>query len=219
MLVDRFTQDQSLNPGLWVVNGPVGTKVGKNLTSPPSSLVTPTLAFSPQNGLGMTGVNGSYQAAAIESRAAFVPPFTVKAEVMPAGGAGTGVALILCDLLADDGIGMAGRLDPGDGPAGIGYIAPKGPEGAWTLLGTLFQSPQPNTWYTLTISVDDASHASLTVSSGASVIGQAPTQLGKFPLYIVLAQSEGAGTSPGAGQSNWRSVEVVSGARTQASRL
>ena len=111
ILVDSFSHDQSLNNNLWAVNDGVGTKAGENLAAPPPSIVTPTLAFSPESGLGVAGL-ATTQAATIQTRAAFVAPFSVRAEVMVQSG---DFELILADDSAQQGLAIAGPLNPRSG--------------------------------------------------------------------------------------------------------
>src|SRR5208282_1265663 len=82
ILVDRFTQDSSLNPGIWLANGPVGAVAGSKLTLPASEPVPPAITFSATTGLGLAGAGANLQAATLQSAATVAPPFSVTAEAM-----------------------------------------------------------------------------------------------------------------------------------------
>jgi hypothetical protein len=237
ILTDHFTQDRCLNTSLWKENGDVIQSVSKSLTTPASVPVTPSIGFSSTNGMILGGVAGGYQLAGIETVSEMVTPFTVTAEAM-APAAGSNFALMLTDKSATQGVAIAGRFNPGDGSPEIGYLAPSPDGTAWGTHGTILPSLQPNTWYTLVISVDAGGKGTLEVRDGAKSLGSATMPVSSaikdHPLYVVLQQNIGAAVSsaaaekPGSrkkkgraaaepaapappGQVCWRSIQALSG--------
>jgi hypothetical protein len=213
ILVDDFTRDQSLPTGLWTINGPVGSVVASDSTSPASTLVKPELTFSSQSGLGFGGVTGKGQAATIESVASFEAPFTVEADVMPGGREGSPFGLIVADRSGQKGVGILRRLGSAAAPGGIDYIAPE-PGAGWKSQGALRSSPQANTWYTLSLSLDAQGAATVAVRDGPEVIGRATLPTGKGPFNILLRQEGVGGSATDHGQVFWRSVKAFSGTVT-----
>ncbi|MGA3210069.1 MAG: hypothetical protein ABSD20_02115 [Terriglobales bacterium] len=218
VLLDRFTQDTALNPGLWLANGSAGGTAASKLTLPPSTAVAPTFAFSNDSGLSLAGAGADLQAATIQSATTVTPPFSLVAEAM-APRAGTGFDLLLTDESANNGLGLTATIDSDNGAAGIKYVVPQGQ--TWAAMGTLFPSPQANTWYTLSITADDAGKWALEVRDGANMVGSAVIPAGhpglsKGPFYVVLGQSRTATPGAEAGPVSWRSVQVISGLLSEA---
>jgi hypothetical protein len=218
--VDRFTQDDALNPGLWLANGPAGGAVVSKLTSPPSAAVAPIFAFSTVKGLSLAGAQAEFQAATIQSATTVTPPFNVVAEAM-APVAGTGFDLLLTDDSARNGLGLTNGIVADNSAPGIKYLGPQIQAQNWNTLGTAFPAPQPNTWYTLSITADDAGKWAIEVRDGAKVVGSAAMPAGnqplsKGPFYIVLGQRRTTTQSAEVGPVSWRSVQVTSGQLSEA---
>ncbi len=213
ILVDNFTADEALNPGLWVINGPVGSVVGPNLTSPVSTLVQPTLTFSSESGLGVGGLSEKGQAATIETAASFDPPFTVNANVMPTDRDESGFGLIVSDGSGQKGVGITGHLDSAAGPAEIDYITPQAGAG-WKSQGFLGRSLRANTRYTLSLFLDAQGSATLKVLAGSQTVGETTVQTGKGPFHIILVEEGGDRTASTHGQVSWRSIKAFSGTMT-----
>jgi hypothetical protein len=212
VLVDRFTKDSTLNPGLWMPSGPAGAAAGSKLTLPPSNLVAPSISFSPSNGLVMAGTTAGFQVASIQSTTSVAPPFSVMTDVMSKG---SDFDFLLSDDSGQSGVGIAARLNSAGDAAGIKYLTPQIQGQSWATLGTMFPSPEPNTWYTLTISADEAGKWSVEFRDNANVIGSATMPAGsqplsKGPFYIVLAQSQAATQGDKRGPVCWRAIQETS---------
>lgn len=210
-LSDTFTSDTSLNTNLWEINGPVGTAFNSVLGSPPGTLVNPTLIFSNTNGMGVSGVSGTYQTDTIQSVQSFSAPFTVQSTVMGTQSVGDAFLLAITTADASQGIDIAGNLNSGNAPYyGINYDVPSG--GVWNTQGKLFSSPSLNTEYSLSISVSSSGLATETVSSNGQQLGTATYQVGTGPFYLILAQHEGAPTTgAGPNQAYWQSIQATGG--------
>jgi hypothetical protein len=218
VLVDRFTMDSTLNPGLWMMSGPAGTAAGPKLTLPPSTLVTPTISFSPSNGLVMAGTTAGFQVAILQSTSSFSPPFNVMTDVMSNG---SDFDFLLSDDSGQNGVGIAARMNAAGDSGGIKYLTPQIQGQSWATLGTIFPSPQPDTWYTLSISADEGGKWSVEFRDNTSVIGSAMMPAGsqplsKGPFYIVLAQNQITPSGEKPGPICWRSVQVTSGLLSDA---
>ncbi len=209
VMMDDFTQDQSLSSGLWVVKGPVVRALNSAPGFGQMPLVTPVAIFSATNGLEMTGAVRPNELASIESVASFDVPLLIKAVVMPSGGAMFGLAL--CDAAGNKGVAVAGRMDSADGQGEIQYLTP-GPASRRNSRGTLVNSLEPNTWYTLSMFLDGQGNALLKVLNGADIVGQTNVRIGGGPFYAVLLQNGSGEPGTAQGHTHWRSVEILSGA-------
>ncbi len=191
-LFDNFTTDSSLNPFLWEVNGPVGLKVADAWQSQdggnPVTVVDPTLSFSSSNGMSVSGVSNYYQISTIQSVQSFSGPFTLQASAKAAASHDNPFALWICTADGNHGVGIDGNLGVHNGWYGIWESRDTGK--GWSVENsTLYSSPQPDTIYQLSISVDGSGTASLTVRSGGQVLGSASVQVGTGPFYIQLIQA------------------------------
>jgi hypothetical protein len=205
-ILDNFTQDHSLSTAIWIVNGPVATAALRNADSPPAVMVWPTLTLSATQGLGMSGINGSYQALGIQSIQCFIAPFTVTAQCM-ATSSGIG-GLSISSQNGGSGIAIGGGKGLAKQWIGFWFSSPNGPGTYWQQLGKLSDmAPQPGMWYTFAISVDFSGKATVRLSSGSALIGQAIAAVGTGPFYVILGQTTGYAyfTPP---RTYWRSIQI-----------
>ncbi len=211
-LVDSFTSDSSLNTTLWTTNSQFLESLAAASSSPPASFVTPQLSFS-SSGMEMTGVDGYFQTAGIQSLMTFTPPFTVQANVMGTEATGNPFELFLASSDLSQFLTVSGNLNSANG----GYY------GIWTTapnisqLWQLGEQLQPatlaalNVEYTINISVNMQGGATVIVqNSNGTLFGSASNlQVGTGPFYLVLGQREGApNLPPGPNVAYWNNVSV-----------
>jgi hypothetical protein len=120
--------------------------------------------------------------------------------------------LIISSANGGQGVGIAGNLNPANGPDyGIWDIYSQGVGTNWAgLVDKLVASPSLNTQYQLTITVDSSGNANLVVASGGQTLGTLSKQVGLGPYYVILAQGEGLPFTIGPNQAYWQAVEVTS---------
>lgn len=208
-LSDTFTSDTSLNTNLWETNGPVGNYVFTHIGSPSASIITPTIGFS-QNGLGMSGVSGTYQAASIQSVQSFSAPFTLTTTVEGTIADGNPFVFGISNQAGSETGWITGNLNSAnDGYYGISW-------GSGSSLGTqkIVSNPSTNIFYVLTISVDSTGSATFSVSSGGNQLGSITQQIGTGQFYVLLGQFEGLPYTVGSNQAYWQSVSLTSGSES-----
>ncbi len=199
-----------LDTAVWTVNGPAARAALANMDVPRAQIVQPTLSFSPALGLGMTGINGTYEQAGIQTVTPFRPPFTVSATVMAAEVTAGVFQLVVTSADGGRGVSLAGGQGANDVFTGLDLQSPSGAGTHWKLKGKLSEprAPSLNVWYQLAITVDGSGTA--TVSAGPQ--GAQPRRgsipaLGTGPFYVLLSQGSGA-YGHGPNRAYWRSVTI-----------
>ncbi|MGO8672671.1 MAG: hypothetical protein ACLQVD_15050 [Capsulimonadaceae bacterium] len=209
VLYDDFRRDRVLDTDLWAVNGPAAAACLTHMTSSqPGTIVSPSLAFSGEDGLGIAGTRGE---AGIQSSASFQPPFTVTAECMAADSRDAALQVGLSNETGSTGICIAGGLDAAGDYSGFTAAGTSG--GGWQPLGVLSPiPPEYEVWYTLAVSVDRNGLATAAVSSGDQILGQTTLKIGSGPFHVVLGQRTGVGTTTEPDYSYYVAVQVITGA-------
>ncbi len=205
---DDFTKDKSLDPNLWVKNGQLGyyvyhavESVILNSGGPYFTLVDSTPTFSTA-GMGINAANELFTMTTIESTNTFSAPFTLHASVSASQGGGAAFAIWL-----NGQVGFSGILNPTAPKYGIWGDHP----GKW-FNEKIVASPQLNTVYDLTITVDSSGIPTLTVASGGQNLGSVVEQtLGTGSLKILIGQYEfwDQDTGIGSNQAYWKSISVT----------
>jgi hypothetical protein len=202
-----------LDTAVWTVNGSAARAALANMDAPRARIVQPTLAFSPNLGLGMTGIDGTYEMAGIQTTKPFRPPFTVNATVMATAINAGAFQLLITSADGGHGLALVGGQGANDVFTGLNVQIPSGSGTHWTLRKKLSEprAPSLNVWYDLEIVVDISGTA--TVSGGPQ--GSKPHRdslrtIGTGPFYVVLSQGSGA-HGPGPNQAYWRAVSVRTG--------
>jgi hypothetical protein len=93
-LVDDFTSDSSLDPGLWTTDTSFMRSLASWSSSPPASLVSPQLSFD-TSGMRMAGANGLFQTTGVQSLLMFTAPFNVQARVVGTQACGNAFEIFL----------------------------------------------------------------------------------------------------------------------------
>ena len=174
LLTDNFTTDQSLNSSLWQTNGPYGSLLCNAIRSviavPSFALVNTEPSFS-SAGMRINSVNNPYQMSSLETVSSFATPISVQVEVSATQSGGTAFAMWIDNIDKHTIVGFSGVLNPN---------APK--YGIWSdhtgVFGVnlLASSPQLNTIYQLTISVNAAGDNTLSVSANGQTLGSVSEQ-------------------------------------------
>ena len=201
-----------LDTAVWTVNGSAARAALANMDKPRARIVQPTLSFSPTLGLGVTGVDGTYEQTGIQTVQPFTPPFIVKATVMATAVNAGAFQLLVTSADGGRGVALNGGQGANDVFTGLTLQSPNGLGTHWKLRGKLSEprAPSINVWYQLSISVDASGTA--TVSAGPQ--GSEPRRstvsaLGTGPFFVLIAQGSGA-HGPGPNQAYWRSVTISS---------
>ena len=210
LLNDNFSTDQSLNTSLWQANGVYGSLLCNAIRSaiavPSFALVNTDPSFS-SAGMCINSVNNSYQMSSLETVSSFSTPITVQAQVAATQSGGAAFSMWIDNIDKHTIVGFSGVLNPN---------APK--YGIWSdhtgVFGVnlLASSPQLNTVYQLTISINSAGDNTLSVSANGQTLGSVSEQsLGEGSLRIILAQYEIDQSSSGTGsnQAYWKSLSVT----------
>ena len=208
LLQDNFLSDASLNTLLWKINGPAATAFEVGLSSPQNSVVAPNLTFSDTTGMQLSGVDGTYQAAAIQSLQAFIGPFTATATVTGIEANANPFVFGISNGNASQNVELAGNINPSNNNY---YGIWDGTSGGASLQTQLVADPSVNIPYTLTISMDTSGQAQLSVSSNGGLLGTTTAEVGTGPFYIVFGQWEGQPFTVGPNISDWQSIKVTSG--------
>jgi predicted MFS family arabinose efflux permease len=215
---DNFSVDSSLNSGIWMKNGPSGTeyferlKIGLLLAGVPSfDLVDPNPTFS-SSGMSISSIDGPWKMTTIESINTFSAPIALQVSVSASKGGGAAFCMWLRDDPQHAAVGLCGVLNPEAPDYGI-----------WSFRNSrlynqrLLSSPQLNTVYQLTITVNSAGEISLSLSSNGQSLGSVSEQsIGTGPFKIVLAQYEVGSESTGTGpnEAYWKIATLTSNAPT-----
>ena len=231
-LSDDFTHDSTLNSALWQVNGPVASNFS-NDNCPGCTLIPLTPSFS-SAGMEIASANGSSEVGAIQSIANFSAPLTLTALVQGIVSDGHPFVFGITTQDASAGVQVTANLNPNDcsaenncgNPSTCGtpanasippnqcyygvYARTASSGGDWKKTPTLYPTPSVEVVYTLTIAVDGSGLAQYNISAGGQVLGQATTQVGNGPFYIIMAQSEGAPVpGPGPNSAVWSSLTLT----------
>jgi hypothetical protein len=205
---DDFTRDTTLDPHEWTVNGPAVTA---SLIAH-AAVVAPQIAFDPNDGLCVSGVDGNNQKAGIQTVQSFEPPFTATAECMVAQANAGALGLSITNASGSSGVGIIGGQGTTDDDTGFVYTSPQDPGGLWGLSGRLSPiPPDSEVSYTLAIRVDGRGNATVAASSGGHILGQATQYAGPGPYYVVIGQSAAGQQNPGPNRACWLALQVIHG--------
>ncbi|HYB79275.1 MAG TPA: carboxypeptidase-like regulatory domain-containing protein [Thermoplasmata archaeon] len=232
---DNFSQDRSLNPALWQINGSAAANFSSADCGGPCTFVNLTPTFS-SAGMEIANIDGSSEAGSISSVQDFTPPFTATAMVEGTISNGHTFIFAVTNLNATAGVQMTGNLDAKDCsaetncgdhstcgtsanasiPTGQCYYGIYGRVGAqqkWSGKDWLVDSPILGVEYTLQISIDTSGTAVGQVSQGGQILATASAPVGAGPFYLIIAQGEGAPVpGPGPNQAYWQMMNVTSSA-------
>ena len=233
-LSDDFTHDTSLNANLWAISGPVALNFSGN-NCPACSYTSLTPSFS-SAGMEIANVNVSSEVGAIQSVQSFSPPLTVTALVKGLVSNGHPFVFGISSQNASSGVQLTGNLNPDDcsadsncgnpstcGTPANSSIEPNqcfygiyaragsnGGSGTWKKTPPLDLTPAVQVVYTLTIAVNSSGTAQFSASAGGQVLGQATTQVGIGPFYLIIGQSAGTPVpGPGPNSAVWMSVDLT----------
>lgn len=209
-ICDNFAADSSLNASLWTNQSSILSALAIDTSSPANTFLTPTLSFS-SAGMQMTGVNGHYQFAGIQSLAAFAPPFTLSTTVMGTLSPGNAFAVFLVNGSLSQWLAINGDLIPDTCYQNI-WINYTGSGIPLSSLGNaLYGNPSLGVFYTIQISVGTNGNASVALmTNGVTLVSQSGLSVGNGPFYVVLAQKEGWPCDSGPLAATWQSICVTS---------
>lgn len=208
-IADDFAADSSLNTSLWTTQSSFLSALAAGSSSLGATLLTPTLSFG-SAGMQMTGVNGTYQFAGIQSLAAFTPPLTVSTTVMGTLSYGDAFAVFLVNSNLSQWLDINGDLIPDTCHENV-WINYTGSGQPLSNLGNaLYGNPSTNVWYTIQISVGTNGNASVALmTNGVTLASQSGLTVGNGSFYIVLAQREGSPCVSGPLAATWQSISVT----------
>lgn len=208
---DDFTRDSVLDSAQWSVAGPALSNSLARLDTPPDAIVAPRIGFDPDAGLAMTSPSGNMQQTGIESVQSFSAPFTVTVEAMAVQTHASSMEVAIADPAGKSGIAVIGSQGAGEQDTGFLYAAPAG-AGHWAVQGRLSpMAPDDQLWYTLAIRVAASGAATVAVSSGGHIVGQASRAVGKGPFRVVLGQGASQQQPPGPNQVYWLAFQAIHG--------
>jgi hypothetical protein len=207
LLSDNFAADSSLKTSLWTEQSSILNAVAFS----GSSYLTPTLSFGP-DGMQMTGINGDFQCAGIQSLAAFAAPFTLSTTVKGTLSYGNAFVVYLVNSNLTQWLSIHGDLTPDTCYQNI-WINYTGSGSALSEKGsTLYGNPSTNVWYTIQMSVGTDGDASVALmTNGVTLTSQSGLPVGNGPFYVVLAQKEGEPCTSGPLAATWQYATVVNG--------
>ena len=161
----------------------------------------------------MSGVNGTYQFAGIQSLAAFAPPFTVNTTVMGTLSYGNAFVVFLVNSNLSQWLDIHGDLIPNTCYQNV-WINYTGSGKPLSSVGnTLYGNPSLGVFYTIQISVGTNDNASVVLmTNGVALASQSGLSVGNGPFYVVLAQREGSPCVSGPLAATWQSINVNSAA-------
>jgi uncharacterized protein (TIGR03437 family) len=201
LFADNFSQDSSLNTGLWSTDTALINTIAASLSA---TLVAPLLSFS-NVGMTMSGVSGNLQFTGIQSSVAFAPPFVLQADVTGTVAHGNAFIIDLETGNEDEGLSVAGNLNPYNAPYyGMNLSADDGET-------VLYSMPSVNVPYTISMAMDVGGQATVVLSdSTGSVLGsRSDINVGDGPFYVLLLQYEGYPYAAGPNGAVWQSVRVT----------
>jgi hypothetical protein len=210
-LVDNFTLDNALNSQVWGTSTALLNSLAGAASSPGSSFVAPQLGFS-SAGMQMSGVNGGYQFAGIQSLSTLAPPFTVNTTVEGTSSFGNAFAVYLVRGDLGQWVEVLGDLNPATcyQSVWLNYSGIGNP--LYDLGNSLYPNPTTNVFYGVQVSVAANGSATVTLTDAATgdVLGtQSNFSVGAGPFYLVLGQREGAPCTAGPLSATWQSVTVT----------
>jgi hypothetical protein len=158
----------------------------------------------------MSGVNGTYQFAGIQSLAAFAPPFTVNTTVMGTLSYGNAFVVFLVNSNLSQWLDINGDLIPNTCYQNV-WINHTGSGIPLSSLGNaLYGKPSLGVFYTIQISVGTNGNASVALmTNGGTLASQSGLSVGDGPFYVVLAQREGLPCVSGPLAATWQSINVT----------
>ncbi|MFY9646045.1 MAG: hypothetical protein WAK29_12750 [Terriglobales bacterium] len=212
LLVDNFSKDASLNTTLWTASSTFLSNLAVAASSPAGKFVTPTLSFKPGcscSGMQMTGLTIADTLTGVQSVSTFTPPFTAVIDVDPTEGTAYPFEIILANSSLSQYFTVTDSVY-----AGADSIWVDDPTtGALSSLGEQFTPPITPVFkhlYVITINVNTAGAASVTVYKGKNELGSLSSlQVGAGPFHLVLGQRIGAAAT-GSQVVDWQYVKVTS---------
>jgi predicted MFS family arabinose efflux permease len=210
---DDFTSDSFLNLGIWQKNGPTGVDFYEHVSStvlaagaPYLILVDPNPTFS-GSGMSINSIDGSGKICTIESVNSFSAPLTLQGSVMATKSGGAAFCMWLRNDALPGAVGFNGVLNS----SAPNYGVWSDHRGQWWVQ-RMHSSPQLNTIYQLTITVNTAGDITLSLSSNGQTLSTVSEQsIGTGPFKILLAQYEfwDGDTGTGPNQAYWKSVTLT----------
>jgi hypothetical protein len=209
-MADNFTSDNSLNSSLWAANSSILSTLAANITSPSATLETPIFTFD-SAGMQMTGVNGTYQFAGVQSLNTFAPPFTVNTTVMGTQSPGNAFAVLLVNSNLNQWLCILGDLIPQTCNQNV-WINYTGSGNPLSNNGkSLYGNPSLGVFYTIQISVGTNGYASVVLmTNGVTLASGSGLSVGDGPFYVVLGQKEGLPCVSGPLAATWQTISVTS---------
>lgn len=205
---DTFEKDTALNRALWSTGTPLLKSVADIVSSPSSAWLEPGLAFT-DDGMWMSGINGTSQFTGIQSNQSFRAPFTFSAtaEGTISHGNTFGIFLVSGDLRQF--VAVACNLSSSSGYQGV--TATVRTNGQSKPAVKIYDTPTTGTWYTVAVTIDGGGSGSVTFStaSGQPLGSYGVEDLGTGPFYVILAQREGLPYSVGPNEAIWRQVSIT----------
>ncbi len=208
---DNFTNDTNLNTQMWEVNGPAQTIAETNFSSPSNTVVQPSLSFSPDSGMEMSGVTGSYEATGIQSNRTFSGAFVARASVYASEAHANPFIFGITSMNGSQGIAIVGNMNSSNGGYyGIWVSSPVGSStGFWSWQpNPLLTSPALNQIYILTIQVYSNGTATVTAGLPGALGSSYSMQIGNASYYLFLAQYEGLPYYTGPNHAFWQFAGV-----------
>lgn len=212
LLQDYFPRDSSLNVEQWSAYTPLLQSLVQRSSSPPSRWVMPVLSFSP-SGMSMSGVNGHYEFAGVQSKQAFAPPFSLSATVMGTASHGNAFVVYLVNQNLSEWLELHGDLDPTTCYRGV-WLNHSGSGEPMTNLGAnLYAAPVNSLFYNIRVNVgaDGGAAVAFRDAKGATLAFKDGIGIGRGPFHVVLAQREGLPCVGGANSAVWNDVTVFYG--------
>ena len=207
---DNFRLDTALNTALWQTDSPL---IGSAASAFASTLEPAQLSFDSQ-GMEMTGVNGYFQIAGIQSVQQLTPPFTVHVGVMGTAAVGNPFVLGLASTDLSQYMLLSGNLNSANNYYGM-WIASSADSAFGTSLGAQLQPPtlaSLDSEYSLVVNVDQSGDATVTgeTATGTLFGASGSLHIGTGPFYLLLLQREGLpALAAGPNAAYWNSVSVA----------
>jgi hypothetical protein len=211
LLLDNFAKDASLNTTLWTTSSTFLTSLAAASSSPAGTFVTPDLSFKPGcscSGMQMTGLTAADTMMGVQSLSTFTPPFTAVIDV----DAAAGTAYPFEIFLANSSLSQYFTVTDSVYTTSDGIWVDDPTTGALSALGEQFSPPITPIFkhlYAITISVNTAGAASVTVYKGKTELGSLSSlQVGAGPFTLVLGQRIGAAATK-TQVVDWQYVKVT----------
>lgn len=209
--LDNFTKDSQLNSSLWVVNGKALSTAETNFPSdpanPPAAIIIPYLNFSGTRGMGMTGVNSTFEAGGIQSVSSFSHAFTAEASVFATEAHANPFTFGITNMNGTQGIAIMGNVNSTNEPYyGLQIASPVYSSYGWGWQPKpLLSSPSLDQIYILSISMDLEGYATVGVGING-IFGPSFTMyIGTGSYYLFLGQYMGyPNNGQGPNQAYWQ---------------